>query len=185
MNFAYLDARGIFENFLKPPAPSVDPIPCELNAEWKAFEKELGNFKLEFAKQKVDTSSKLSELNELKEEINVLQMMIENIKSDDLKATLTSILDKHESDLGVIALTQQCGEGLGKVEAMKKVLVDTNSERYAKFTCFVCMDRLIDLFIDPCGHVICDRCWASTRTRDSCPGCRTPLTTTPKKIFNM
>jgi Zinc finger, C3HC4 type (RING finger) len=185
MNFAYIDTRSLLESVLTPPPTEpLDPIPCELNAEWKSFEAYLADFKMEFAKARIDYATKHSELNEKKEEINVYKMLLENIASDGLKQKLEEILDKHESEEGLSTLTLQCREAMGKVEAMKKVLHDTNAERYAKFTCFVCMDRLIDLCFDPCGHVICERCWSSTRSKTTCPGCRTRIMGA-RKIFTM
>jgi hypothetical protein len=185
MNFAYIDTRSLLESVLAPPpAEPVEPLPCELDGNWKAFEKTLSEFKKEFAKARIEYTQKHTELTQKKEEINVFKMMIENVTSQNLKEKLVELADKYESEEGVPALTQQCREAAGKVEAMKKVLHDTNAERYGKFTCFVCMDRLVDLCFEPCGHVICERCWSATRSKTACPGCRTRLVGA-RKIFTM
>lgn len=186
MNFTYLDASSILSDLLRPAAPEsiVPTVPFDLDERWKSFEKQLGQFKTEFARNQVDLVQKLGTLGEKKDEINVIRMMIENVHSDDLKSLLTELIDNYESREGIVALTQQCGEVKGKVEAMRKVLVDTNCERYAKFTCFVCMDLLVDLFFDPCGHVMCETCWHRTQNKTACPGCRTRLTGA-KRIFSM
>jgi hypothetical protein len=164
--------------------PAVEPVPCELDAEWTEFEKVLANFKTKFSLAKTEANVKIHLLREKREELNVLRMMLDNVTSQSLKETLEEVIDKHETEEGIDALSQQCGEALGKVEAMKKVLMDTGAERYAKFTCFVCMDRLVDLFIDPCGHVMCERCWAATRDKSACPGCRQHVHAA-RKIFNL
>jgi len=185
MNFAYIDPVGLLSDILRTPTPdAVAAIPCELDERWTSFEKTLGEFKNEFAKGQVELVQSLGALNEKKEEINILRMMVDNVNSEGLKEKIVEILDNHESEEGINALTQQCGEVRGRVEAQKKVLSDTNVERYAKFTCFVCMDRLVDLFFDPCGHVICDGCWSRTQNKRDCPGCRTRLGGV-KKIFSM
>jgi len=185
MNFAYIDPAGLLTELLRAPPPdAVPPVPCELDERWTEFEKALGEFKNEFAKGQVELVQSLSALNEKKEEINVLRMMFDNISSTELKEKLADLIQQYESDEGIDALIQQCGEVRGRVEAQKKVLSDTNVERYAKFTCFVCMDRLVDLFFDPCGHVICDGCWSRTHNKRDCPGCRTRLGGV-KKIFSM
>jgi hypothetical protein len=184
MNFAYLDASSLLDQILRPSPDPVPPVPCELGQNWVDFEAELSKFKDEFNSVRISTQKDLALLNEKKDEISVIRMMLENVNSTGLKRTLEDMLYKHESEEGISALTLQCGEGLGKLEAMRKVLKDTNIERYAKFTCFVCQDRLIDLFIDPCGHVVCDACWMRTRDKETCPGCRTRITGA-KKIFNM
>ena len=187
MNFAYLDSRSLLESILVPAlhteAP-IQPVPVELEQHWKDFEKELGNFKLEFAKARAELTKLNAKYSEKKEETNVIRMVLDNVNSQGLKDTLSTLLDNYEQEEGIDALALQCREAAGKVDAMKKVLVDTNPERYAKFTCFVCMDRLVDMFIDPCGHVMCDGCWLRTRDKDRCPGCRT-LVHGVRKIYNM
>ena len=185
MNFAYLDARSLLETVMGPPPPEpVQTIPCDLGTEWAEFGEELGKFKSEFTKTRAELTVNLAALNEKHEEMNVLRMLIDNVNSRDLKEKLEDILSKHESEEGISTLTQQCGELKGKMEAMKKVLMDTHAERYGKFTCFVCMDRLVDLFIEPCGHVICDACWVRTTNKYQCPGCRVRVEGV-KKIFTM
>lgn len=185
MNFAYIDTRSLLESVLAPPPPEpIDALPHTLSPKWLAFETELTKFKDEFAKARIDYARKYAELSEKKEEVSVFKMLIENVSSPGLKEKLEEIIDKHESDEGISTLTQQCREAAGKIDAMKGVLHDTNIERYGKFTCFVCMDRLVDLCFDPCGHVICERCWASTRAKSTCPGCRTRINGA-RKIFTM
>lgn len=185
MNFAYLDARSLLETVLNPASPEpVQTIPCDLGPVWEAFGTELGKFKKEFVKTRADLTVNLAALNDKREELNVLRMMIENINSQDLKGQLEEIIYKYETEEGTSALAQQCGELQGKLEAMKKILLDTGAERYGKFTCFVCMDRLVDLFIEPCGHVICEPCWVRTTNKNQCPGCRA-RTHGIKKIFTM
>jgi len=185
MNFAYLEARSLLETVLTPHSPApVQTVPCELGTAWEDFDKELGKFKSEFVKTRAQLTVNLAALNEKQEEMNVLRMMIENVNSPDLKEKLEDILNNYESEEGISTLTQQCGELQGRLEAMKKVLLDTGSERYGKFTCFVCLDRLVDLFIEPCGHVICDACFVRTTNKVQCPGCRVRMEGV-KKIFSM
>lgn len=184
MNFAYLDARSLLESVLTPPMEPVETIPCILDENWDALDKTLSNFKREYAKVRMDLSSKLAELAEKKEEVNVLKMMLENVTSDDLKERLTTMIDDYENEQNLQGLKRECGELTGRSQAMKKVLQETDAERYGKFTCFVCMDRLVDLFIEPCGHVICEPCWARTHNKATCPGCRTRLIGT-KRIFTL
>jgi hypothetical protein len=188
--FAYIDSNlALLEAFSAGFAPidhgpEVPEVPCELDDSWKQFEEDLGNFKLKLKNETTRLTYKMGILDELNSNIKVAKMITDNIKNDDLKAKLLSIVDNYESEEGISALTQQCGELKGKIEAMKKVLKGTNAERYAKFTCFVCMERLVDLFIDSCGHVICEHCWVNTRDKRHCPACRGTVTGA-KRIFTM
>lgn len=182
MNFAYLD---VLESILQPIGTEHPPaVPYTLDEGWNNFEIELGNRKMEASKAIVEQSILFKEYSTKKEDVNALKMMLDNVKSEGLKDTISQMIDNYESREGIPALALQCGEGAGKVDAMKKVLTNTNLERYAKFTCFVCMDRLVDLCYDPCGHVICETCFVRTRVKTVCPGCRTPVQTA-RKIYSM
>jgi Prokaryotic RING finger family 4 len=177
MNFTYIDSdpSALFSSLFRPIEEPIEAIPCELDQTWIDFEKDLGNFKSKYVKVQNELAQSISELNSKKDEVSVMKTVLDNVTSPGLKQSLEELIYKYESSEGISALTQQCGELKGNIEAMKKVLKDTNAERYAKFTCFVCMERNIDLFFDPCGHVICEPCWVRTRNKETCPGCRTRL----------
>lgn len=184
MNFAYLDARELLGAVLQPAPPALEPVPCELGEKWKKFENELGKFKHELATAQRDLSRSQAELGIRREDILHVRSLIDGLGDQDLKETLTEVIDNHEVEKGIPALTYQCRELMGRVDAMQKILVHTNADRYASFTCFVCMDRLVDLFLDPCGHVMCERCWARTANKRECPGCRGAVRD-PKKIYTL
>ena len=179
MNFAYLA-----EYVLNPPSESITPTPCELDDNWKNFEKELSKFKKEFATVQRDLAMARAELSVKREDSTHLRTALGCLSDPDLKASVENIVDNYEVDSGAAALTQQCSELAGKLDEMLKVLKDTNPERYASFTCFVCMERPIDLFLDPCGHVMCTSCWTRTTNKRECPGCRGRVHE-PKKIFTL
>jgi hypothetical protein len=162
----------------------IPVIPCELDNSWKTFENDLHNFKLKFNIAKRDLGVAANKLTTIKNNTDLSKLIADKIDSEDLKAKILSLVDNYESDEGLHTLTQQCGELKGQMYEMEKVLKNTNAERYAKYMCFVCMDRSIDLFFDPCGHVVCDLCWLNTREKRTCPGCRTPLQEA-KKIFTI
>ena len=196
MEFAYIDpthallelTRGNFAPIFNElvTETSVIPEPCELDESWKTFEKDLCNFKLKFKITSQELSQKLLDLRNLEKSSQISKLIIENVDSEDLKAKLVAVVDSYESEKGLHTLTQQCGKLKGQVEAMRQVLADTNAERYAQFTCFICMERNIELFIDPCGHVVCEYCWSQTRDKRKCPGCRTTiLGAGVKKIFTI
>jgi hypothetical protein len=196
MEFAYIDpTHALLELTRSSFAPilnelvtqtTIIPEPCELDESWKTFEKDLSNFKLKFKMTSHELNQKLDELGEFEKSLQISKLIIENVDLDDLKAKLVEVVDSYESEKGLHTLTQQCGKLKGQVEAMHQVLKDTNAERYAQFTCFICMERNIELFIDPCGHVVCEYCWSQTRDKRKCPGCRTTiLGTGVKKIFTI
>jgi hypothetical protein len=189
MNFAYLDARTLLESVLQEPEePPLDPLPWVLTEDWKKFEEILDKFKLQYSIKRRDLSAKLAELDDKRKDVKLLNCALDSVSNIDLKVRVKSILDSYESDEGISVLTQQCRELMGKVNEMQRVLINTMSERYASFTCFICTERLVDLFIDPCGHVVCTPCWVRSAARQAdgprCPGCRTQVSHV-KKIYTM
>lgn len=184
MNFAYLDPRELLEHVLQPPLPPIEPVPHVLDERWKVFEKELAKYKQELATVQCDLARAMAELSIKREDVLHMRSVIDGMTNPKLKESLEEVVDKHEVDEGIPALTQQCRELMGISMEMQKVLKDTCAERYASFTCFVCMDRLVDLFLDPCGHVMCERCWIRTANKRECPGCRGAIRDA-KKIFTL
>jgi len=188
MNFAYLDARSVVESLFHDPEVPLNPIPCELPAEWKEFEESMSGFKTEYAKKRRELSMKLAELDEKTKDVKLLRQVAgDGLSNMGLKSMIDSLVDKYESDEGTSALTLQCREIMGRVNEMKRVLINTGADRYAEFTCFICTERLIELFIDPCGHVICAPCWARCRGPHgdaACPGCRSQVRNV-KKIYTL
>jgi hypothetical protein len=184
MNFAYLDGASILESLMRPIQEPLPITPCQLDDTWVKFEEELGEFKMKYVGTRADLAVVSARLREKRDELNVIKMMLDNVNSQDLKDRLQSMVEDYEESGEFRELSDKCASLGGEVEAMKKVLTETNAERYGKFTCFVCMDRLVDLFIEPCGHVMCERCWARTPNKQQCPGCRVSTQGT-KKIFTM
>jgi hypothetical protein len=185
MNFSYLETRSVLEGVLGISSqPHVIPTQYTLDDTWVEFEKNLSNFKKEYSMARIEYTRTMNHLQEKEEEINVMKMIIENIRSDVLKTRLGELVKDCEEGEARADLTNRCSVLAGKIEAMKKALLDTNADKYVKFTCFVCMDKLVDLFIDPCGHVICEPCWNRTQNKETCPGCRTPMVGL-KRIFTL
>jgi hypothetical protein len=184
MNFTYLDPRELLEHVLQPPAPPLEPIPCELSEKWKNFEKELGEYKLELATERHHLAMAKAELSIKREDILHLRSVIDGLGDTGLKDRLEEVVQEHEEKVGIETLTQHCRELMGQVTEMERVLKDTHAERYASFICFVCMERPVDLFLDPCGHVMCGSCWVRTLNKRECPGCRGALRDA-KKIFTL
>jgi hypothetical protein len=185
MNFSYIDARAMIESILHEPEVALNPLPCELSEDWKNFEETLSKFKTEYAKNRRELSTKMAELDQKTKDVKLLKHTSDGFENDDLKMMVHSLVDSYEFEEGISALTLQCRELLGKTNAMQRVLINTMSERYASFTCFICTERLVDLFIDPCGHVVCSPCWSRSNSRSTiCPGCRTQVSQV-KKIFTM
>ena len=162
----------------------ITPDEVELSDDWKEFEELLGDKKKEYVSMKNQLASLYAELNQKIRQMETLQKMQTNMDgSDDLKAKMAEMIDSFEKEQDIPAHKQRIAALAGKVQAVEKVLVNTNAANYAKFQCFVCMERYVELFLDPCGHMMCENCWYRTNS-SNCPGCRTSVKL-PKKIFTL
>jgi|APCry1669190327_1035288.scaffolds.fasta_scaffold00028_41 Prokaryotic RING finger family 4 len=185
MNFAYIDAAALIESVLQEPEPPLVPLPVELPEKWKKFENVLGEFKLDYVKKRRELTDNLAKLDDKKKDLRIIKTSLNGCSNQDLKTLIENILDNYEHDEGITDLTRKCRELQGEVNEMQTILINTMPEKYAKFTCFVCTDNLVDLFIDPCGHVICDTCWNRSSLRSgNCPACRSRVASI-KRIYTM
>lgn len=162
----------------------VPPDEVELPDDWKEFEAVLGDRKKEYISMKHQVAALYAELALKTRQLESLHKLQEKLEgSDELKAKMSDMIYSFETEQDIPAIKQNIAALSGKVLAVEKVLVNTNAVQYAKFQCFVCMERYVDLFLDPCGHMMCEACWLNTNSKN-CPGCRT-VVKSPKKIFTL
>jgi hypothetical protein len=162
----------------------ITPDEVELSDDWKEFEEVLGAKKNEYISMKHGVAALYAELGLKTRQLETLQKLEAKLEgSDDLKAKMADMIYSFEKEQDIPAIKQNIAALSGKVQAVEKVLLNTNAVNYGKFQCFVCMERYVDLFLDPCGHMMCELCWMRTNS-NNCPGCRT-VVKTPKKIFTL
>ena len=108
-----------------------------------------------------------------KERANTMLTLIERFGTSDVKYVdqLKEIVGQFDRDEGITELAAQIKEKTERLLGIKKVFeLCTESDIMSKYMCFLCLDRTVQIFIDPCGHVICEEC--SRRTLSSCAFCR-------------
>lgn len=157
------------------PEPEIIPRESEIDPKWKTFEKELAKFKIEYKRENLRFKQKLAEYKEMSKGVTLARMFInERISNQGLKKTLVDTLGDYEQEQDLEEKKIELEDMLGKIRAMEKVLTDTNAEEFEKFRCFVCMDKYVNTFINPCGHLICSECLVRANTA-TCPGCRAQI----------
>jgi Zinc finger, C3HC4 type (RING finger) len=152
-----------FRRLLTPPVV-VEPAQVELPQEWIDFEKTLLKFKNEYYKNKGELNRFLTLISKNKDELNVIKYAINNIQTNETAEMLREIYNKKATDVNIEELTEEAAIIAGEC---------TNIDNFNKFTCSICTENLIDTFVDPCGHVFCERCISRTVNKTNCPGCRT------------
>lgn len=183
MQFAYLDDAIPIESMigsllqdLRLPRSAEDTgaPEVELSNEWTEFKQTLFQFQQEYARTRKEASDVDYDVKHKITELSTLRNMA-SIFTDgsDLKVRVSDMIQQFEIDNDIPGLTSRLAELRGTAAAQRGVLEGTNAEAQVKFQCFVCMDRYVDLCLDPCGHVLCNTCWSRLPTTDRrCPGCR-------------
>lgn len=152
----------------------------ELPTRWSEFETTLGKYKMEY-KQKLNQARNLEkEVEDLVKDIEVLTDSVLILHDSNAKKEISEVRDRYKIEHGFQDKQNELSRLLGECKKMETILEETNAKNYTEFTCSVCMDRKVDHFLDPCGHMICIFCFVRTRS-NTCPTCRT--TVQPRKIY--
>jgi len=152
----------------------------ELSEDWKTFKDSLTVYQRKYNETMKEVRETELELTRKRSELNALKGAEKLLHDSPLKTKLTDMIEEFERVEEIDNFENLLESLRGTCKSMKKILENTNPEQLSKFQCFVCMDRSVDTFLDPCGHVLCSGCWRRNTSR-VCPGCRASVQ--PKKIY--
>lgn len=160
---------------LYPHIPDID-----LSRDWHDFEGVLGKYKKMYKDTLFELRTKENELSSIISDLTILENSVPAIQDPLMQSEISTVVERYKQEYNYSNKKEDVARLAGTVRAMEKVLLHTGARRYQQFTCSVCMDRLVDTFLDPCGHLMCEECLVRTRNV-SCPLCR--ATITPKRIY--
>lgn len=190
MQFSYLDGAENLDSIMGTILNSLthrindcndDTIPeTELSEDWKTFKDSLTIYQRKYNQTVKEVRETEFELSRKRSELNALKGAEKVLHDSPLKTKLTDMIEEFERVEEIENFENLLESLRGTCKSMKKVLENTHPEHLSKFQCFVCMDRSVDIFLDPCGHVMCSECWRRNTSR-VCPGCRSSVH--PKKIY--
>jgi hypothetical protein len=113
-------------------------------------------------------------LHTKKEKASLMVSIIDKFGNKDVKYVemLSQLVEQFDKDEGISAEAEELKEKTNKMLAMRNVFsLCKDAEIMSAYMCFLCLDRPVNMFIDPCGHVICEQC--STKSAlHVCPFCR-------------
>jgi hypothetical protein len=179
--YAEIHANKYFDfqsrlNYLKHvEMPSATPLDAtderlevvtELKREYLALVDEIFNRHKEYT----DKRGRLDKLTEIVDTFgsDMANQYVPEIERLIAKFEETECLDEFK-----VSMNDQ----LAKFQKLRSVLcMDDIGEKYM---CFTCLERSVDTFLDPCGHMACSVC--QMRFGTSCPFCRVMVT--PKRMF--
>jgi Zinc finger, C3HC4 type (RING finger) len=172
----------LMDELLAADSRRVKNVPAvQLPDNWVQFETELGKYKSEYVKTLAKHKLQEVEVNKLTNDINVMMTCMTSVQSKEILDELKKLVEEFKQKNNYNEKKEESLHTAGKIKSMQNVLLNTNASRYDQFTCSVCMDRLVDTFLDPCGHVMCRTCHVRSMN-SQCPFCRTTIIE-PKKIY--
>ena len=163
-------------------APEEDVPEVELPNDWKEFKQSLQAFQKDYMQTTRTIRETEQNIVSKKKKLDTLRKFADTFDEEPYKEEANQLVSKFENEEKIDELEEDLASLKGTARAMRNVLENTNPEQAMKFQCFVCMDKEIDSFLDPCGHVICTACWRRNNAV-TCPGCRARVTA--KKIFTL
>jgi hypothetical protein len=113
-------------------------------------------------------------LHAKKEKASLMLSLIDKFGNKDVKYVqmLSQLVEQFDKDEGITGDAAALKEKTTKMLSLRNVFsLCTDADIMSKYMCFVCLERPIDTFIDPCGHVVCQQC-SSRSTLHVCPFCR-------------
>jgi len=105
-------------------------------------------------------------------EIETMNSLLSKLsKNRSYTESLEKIIESFIQDAGLEELKQSYAEAAREVQKYQGVFtLYKEADTANKYMCFVCLERSINVFIDPCGHTLCDECAGKITNR--CPMCR-------------
>jgi hypothetical protein len=145
-----------------------------LPEDWVEFEETLGRYKQQYTEKLTMFRLKEAEIVRMTGDISILQNATTVVHTQELKDDVSQVVQVFKDTCGYETLRNELSELNGEIKAMEQVLMNTNARKYTQFTCSICMERMVNTFLDPCGHLACEACLGRTRSM-ACPMCRTTV----------
>jgi predicted O-linked N-acetylglucosamine transferase (SPINDLY family) len=130
--------------------------------------------KAEYIEKVSDVLTGYLNLHTKKEKASLMLSLIDKFGNKDIKYVqmLSQLVEQFDEDEGITSQAAVLKEKTTEMLSLRNVFsLCTDADIMSKYMCFVCLERPIDTFIDPCGHVVCQSC-SSRSTLHVCPFCR-------------
>jgi hypothetical protein len=113
-------------------------------------------------------------LQDKKEKASHILSIIDKLGNKDVLYVqqLAELIEQFDKDEGITKYAEELKEMTKKMLAMRSVFsLCADTDIMSNYMCFLCLERPVDVFIDPCGHVICKTC-SDRSALNMCPYCR-------------
>jgi len=116
-------------------------------------------------------------LESKKEKASQMLSILDKLGNKDVKYVdlLSQVIDQFDQDEQITESAEKLEEKTRKMLSIRNVFsLCKEADVMSSYMCFVCLERPVNVFLDPCGHVICQTCSDRISIR-VCPFCRSPV----------
>jgi len=109
-----------------------------------------------------------------KEKASLMLSVLDKLGNKDVKYVelLREVVEQFDRDECITEDAEKLKEKTTKMLSIRNVFsLCKDADVMSAYMCFVCLERPVTEFIDPCGHVICDQCSVRSALH-VCPFCR-------------
>ena len=109
-----------------------------------------------------------------KEKASHMLSVLDKFGNKDVKYVemLREVVEQFDRDECITEDAEKLKEKTTKMLSLRNVFsLCKDADVMSAYMCFVCLERPVDVFIDPCGHVICEQCSVRSALH-VCPFCR-------------
>jgi hypothetical protein len=109
-----------------------------------------------------------------KEKASHMLSVLDKLGNKDVKYVemLREVVEQFDRDECITEDAEKLKEKTTKMLSLRNVFsLCKDADVMSAYMCFVCLERPVDVFIDPCGHVICEQCSVRSALH-VCPFCR-------------
>jgi len=109
-----------------------------------------------------------------KEKASLMLSVLDKLGNKDVKyvGMLSEVVEQFDRDERITEDAEKLKEKTIEMLSIRNVFsLCKDADVMSNYMCFVCLERPVTEFIDPCGHVICEQC-SKRSALHVCPFCR-------------
>jgi hypothetical protein len=109
-----------------------------------------------------------------KEKASLMLSVLDKLGNKDVKyvGMLSEVVEQFDRDECITEDAEKLKEKTIEMLSIRNVFsLCKDADVMSNYMCFVCLERPVTEFIDPCGHVICEQC-SKRSALHVCPFCR-------------
>lgn len=116
-------------------------------------------------------------LQDKKDKASLMLSIVDKFGNKDVLYVkqIEELVEQFEKDEGITEQAEKLKEKVKKMLSLRKVFsLCADTDIMSNYMCFLCLERPIDIFMDPCGHVMCKPCSERSNLL-VCPYCRSSV----------